>query len=47
MERDRVTFNVPDIKRNNYTFTDGVGYISEALALEAAKSFKFKYVSAF
>lgn len=36
-----------DIKRNNYCFTDGVGYISPQLAIETAKRFRFSQVSAF
>ena len=36
-----------DIKRNEYCFTDGVGYISTELALEVAKEFRFQKVSAF
>ena len=39
--------NVEDIVRNGFTFTDGVGYISQELALEAARVFKFSKVSAF
>ena len=42
MKKDQVTMGLPDIERNDYIFTDGVGYISESLALEAAKKFKFK-----
>ena len=38
---------IPDIKRNDYTFTDGVGYISPELALEAANKFRYAKVSAF
>ena len=44
---DEVVFNVPDIQRNGFTFTDGVGYISPQLALEAARQFRFSQVSAF
>ena len=47
MQPDEVTFGVPDIERNDHIFTDGVGYISETLALEAARKFKFRLVSAF
>ena len=36
MAPDEVTFGVEDIERNGYTFTDGVGYISPALARETA-----------
>ena len=32
MQPDEVTFGVQDIERNGFTFTDGVGYISPALA---------------
>ena len=42
-----VVFGVEDIKRNGFCFTDGVGYISTELALEVAKDFRFKKVSAF
>jgi len=44
---DELTLNVEDIERNGFTFTDGVGYISPQLALEAAKMFGFSQVSAF
>ena len=36
MKPEEVTFGVEDIVRNGYTFTDGVGYISPALAKETA-----------
>ena len=36
MAPEEVTFGVEDIVRNGYTFTDGVGYISPALARETA-----------
>lgn len=41
---DEVVLGVEDIvrrSRNNYCFTDGVGYISPQLALETAKKFRF------
>ena len=47
MKPDEVIFGVEDIVRNGYTFTDGVGYISLALAREAALQFGFSQVSAF
>ena len=47
MKPDEVTFGVEDIVRNGYTFSDGVGYISPALAKEAALQFRFNQVSAF
>ena len=47
MEPEQVLQGIPDIQRNGYTFTDGVGYISPQLALYAAKKYKFSQVSAF
>ena len=39
--------SIEDIQRNGFTFTDGVGYISPLLSLEAAQQFRFSQVSAF
>lgn len=36
LEIDQVMMNLPDIKRNGFIFTDGVGYISPELAKIAA-----------
>ena len=47
MEPEQVLLGIPDIQRNGYTFTDGVGYISPQLALYAAKKYNFSQVSAF
>lgn len=47
LNKDQVTFGVEDIKRNDYCFTDGVGYISPELARKVAKDFRFSQVSAF
>ena len=47
MKPEEVIFGVEDIVRNGYTFTDGVGYISPALAKETALQYRFNYVSAF
>ena len=38
---------IPDIKRNGFTFTDGVGYISPELAERAANLFGKRHSSAF
>lgn len=38
---------LPDIVSNGFTFTDGVGHISEELALIAAKKFNYTNCSAF
>ena len=47
MDPDAVVLGIPDIERNGYTFTDGVGYISPQLALYVAKKYNFSHVSAF
>lgn len=47
MKPEEVTFGLEDIKRNGYTFTDGVGYISPELARETALAYRFNQVSAF
>lgn len=47
MKPGEVTFGLDDIERNGYTFTDGVGYISEQLANHTAMQFRFSQVSAF
>ena len=39
LEKDKVIFNYPDIKRNGYTFTDGCGQISYSLATKISKEF--------
>ena len=40
--------NLPDIKRNGFNFTDGVGYISEELATKIAQNdFRATRASAF
>ena len=36
-----------DIERNGHTFTDGVGSISPALAVEVASHFNLEFASAF
>ena len=47
LEKENVQFSYPDIKRNGHCFTDGVGYISQEIAQEIAKDFRFDQVSAF
>ena len=44
---DQVTSGIDDITRNDFCFTDGVGYISSQLAKKAAHEFKFSKSSAF
>ena len=44
---EEVTFAVPDVKRNGFCFTDGVGFISPELARLAAETFHFSQSSAF
>lgn len=39
--------SLPDIVFNGFTFTDGVGHISEELAAIAAKKFNYAKCSAF
>jgi len=36
LSHENVEMNLPDIKRNGFNFTDGVGYISEELATKIA-----------
>lgn len=48
LKKSEVQLALPDIKRNGFTFTDGVGYISSALASKIArKSFRINHSSAF
>lgn len=47
LDTSQVTLDVEDIKRNGYTFSDGVGYISVPLADKIARMFGFEHVSAF
>ena len=32
LDKSEVTYNLPDVKRNGFIFTDGCGYISPELA---------------
>ena len=47
LDPSQVTLDLEDIKRNGYTFSDGVGYISVPLADKIARMFGFEHVSAF
>jgi RNA-dependent RNA polymerase len=35
---------IPDIIRNNYTFSDGVGKISHSLAMKVSKALRLAYL---
>jgi len=41
MNPAEVEMGIPDIKSNGFIFTDGVGHISEELAMIAAKKFNY------
>jgi len=47
LTQDQVQMNLPDVTRDGFTFTDGVGHISEALARLAAEKLGYKQCSAF
>lgn len=44
---DQVMMGLPDIQRNGFTFTDGVGLISEQMAKMAASKLGYERCSAF
>ena len=48
LTQEEVAFNYPDIKRNGFNFTDGVGYIDTEFAKQIAqKEYKFTQCSTF
>jgi RNA-dependent RNA polymerase len=47
LRHEEVKMDLPDIKRNGFTFTDGVGYISKELARLTAAKFGYSKCSAF
>ena len=42
-----MTCGIADIERNDFCFTDGVGYISIELAARIAKDYNYQKTSAF
>lgn len=47
LDKCEIDFDYPDIKKENFIFTDGCGYISKDLAQMVAKKYGLLYSSAF
>jgi RNA-dependent RNA polymerase len=47
LTQDQVILGYPDVQRNGFTFTDGVGQISECLAKFTAEKLGYSQCSAF
>ncbi len=47
LRADEIVTHIPDVRKNEFLFTDGCGYISEELALQVSSIYGLRKCSAF